>query len=544
MKKHGFILIFTLHLQGIFAQDTAYLNIRNKYMEGNYTGVISEGMKLMFSEPKNQESYVVFGAALMQIGELEEASEYIKKSRQYPCSDIDFCADVIEKQLVENKTIQNALEQGVKLFKEGKDDSAYLLMMKAYRDYPEKGLECAVLLMENLLDKKLYLKAIDLNHLLSKDKREEVQKMANTINTKLNLLPEVTTEIQYNKNYDNASRNFNSGNYQTALSYYEKCLSTFPDKNDVNNKINICKDYIAYTHAEKTNTISALEGYVNEYPFGIHSEKVNNKLKSNYLRFAREYKIAGDYINATNYYNKYLNRFSSGAETQNVLRELCQLNYEAGNYYKNKRNFATAAEYYQNALNCNHAEVKTNMVNRMIFKDKLQRKSNHISLGWQTNPNIVYGIFNSFQNTRNLGFNYSVLLQKPFLSSSTYWETDNNNTINSSNTSIYRYSGKSDYKLFCVHAGITKRIIHPLAFYTNFGITHFQEYKMFYWKPGSVDYDEWVKNKDKRVTTPSVDFGLELVLNPICLRFGLTKPFKSVPLDKSYLPNFAIGFVL
>lgn len=526
------------------AQDSTYTKIRQYYLDGNYTGVMAEGMVLVFSEPENQESYVVFAAALMKLSELDEAAGYLKTAKKYACTDPYFCAETFEKELKKLVTIRNAQQEGEKLFKAGKTDAAYELMVNAYKSYPEDGLETAISLLEMLIDKKLYLKALDLTELLQTDKRDDVKKMAKTVEAKIGTYSEVIRDLKYNKDYANAEYYYKGSNYSAALSEYEKCYAVFPDKNDVRTKISNCKDHIAYGFADKTNTLASLEKYVDAYPYGIHTEKVNKRLKYNYLRLAHEEKSAGRYEGAIGYYKTYLKRFKTGDESNVVSRELCNTYYAAANYYKSKKEFSTAKNYFQNALDCSHPEATTGQVRSMEFRYKQTTYPDHASIGWQTNPRLGYGLFTSFHSSRRVNFNYSAHFERLMLSSTLSWETDNNSSINATSyPEDYRYSGEKDYKMFFLHAGITKRIIYPLAFYTNFGLTYLQEFRKFYYTPYTSTFDEWAKNADRKITTPSIDVGLELVLNPITFRYGVTYPFSDLGLEKRLLPNFAIGIV-
>ena len=528
-----------------FSQDSTYSKIRQFYLDGNYSGVIADGLALMFSEPENQESYAVFGAALMKLGELDEATNYLNTGKKYECTDPYFCIATIEKELTKLKIIRNAQVQGEKLIKEGKTDEACETMVKAYKSYPEDGLECVISLLEALIDKKLYMKCLDLTAELRKDKRDDVQKMAKTIEDKLNTYPEVIREIKYNKDYANAEYYYKAANYTKALPEYQKCYDVFPEKNDVRNKISNCKDHIAFANAEQINTLTSLENYVDQYPYGLHAEKVNNKLKYNYLRLGRESKKSGQYDDAVGYFKRYLNRYSTGDESDKTRKELCDIYFSGGNFFKGRKDFDKSANYYQQAVNCSHPNVKQSLVNRMKFRDRQSNKDDLSSFGWQTNPKLGYGLFNSFQFSRTVGFNYSLHFQKLMLSSTVSWETDNNSTVNvRSYPEDWRYSGTSEDKMFFIHAGLTKRILYPLAIYTNFGVSHRQEMKKFFHTPNTTVYDEWAKNAERKFTVPSVDIGLELAARPICFRYGVTIPFSSLGMEKKVFPNFAVGLVI
>lgn len=542
MKRHIlFLAFFACSIFAASAQDSVYTKIRQYYLDGNYSGVLSEGMVLVFSEPENQESYVVFAAALMKLGELDEAASYLKTAKKYPCTDPYFCADKIEKDLKKLVTIRNAQIEGEKLFKEGKTNAAYEMMVNAYKAYPDEGLETAITLLEMLIDKKLYLKALDLTALLKTDKRDDVKKMATTVENKISSYSEVIRDLKYNRDYANAEAYYKAADYASALTEYQKCYDVFPDKNDVRTKLSNCRDHVAYAAADKTNTLYSLENYVNTYPYGIHAEKVNNRLKYNYIRLARENKSTGNYDQAISYYKTYLKRFSTGDESNNMRREMCNTYFDGGNYYKAKKEFDKAKNYFQYALDCGHPDATKGQVNSMAFRYKQTTYPDYATMGWQTNPRLGYGMFTSFQSQRRVNFNYSAHFERAMLSSSVSWETDNNSTINASTPEDYRYSGVKDYKMFFIHAGITKRIIHPLAFYTNFGVTYMQEFRKFYYQPYTTIFDEWAKNADRKMTTASADIGLELVLSPICFRYGITMPFKDLGLEKRFFPNFAIG---
>jgi hypothetical protein len=224
---------------------------------------------------------------------------------------------------------------------------------------------------------------------------------------------------------------------------------------------------------------------------------------------------------------------------------LCDVYFSGGAYFKTRKNFDKAAEYYQLALNCNHRDAKQSLVNRMNFRYRQSNKGDLSSFGWQTNPSLGYGLFNSFQFSRTVGFNYSVHFQKLMISSSVSWETDNNSTVNAkSYPEDWRYSGTSEDKMFFLHVGLTKRLLYPLAMYTNFGISKRQEMKKFFYTPYSTTYDEWAKNAEQKFTSPSVDIGLELAAKPICFRYGITIPFSTLGTAKKVFPNFALGLVI
>lgn len=550
MKKLIFGLSIFIFCGMLTAQNASYEQqikpIMVDYERGLYNKVIESTNLLMLEFPEYQESYILCGLSFAELGDVETAKSYQSMAAGTTITHDNYSIEKLEKRILAISNREQWIKKAEQQKRNGYADQSIATLNDCFYADKKGNEECGIRLLEAHLDKKAYMKALEVIDDLKYSNNSVLVKSLESLESKIENLSEVKNTRKFMKAISNAESSYNKSYYRDAKRYYEEALSIFsyPENYEkIKEQIKNCEDHIAYYDAVSANTLTAYENYLDNGNYYLHNDEAENVLQRDYIYYARKFKSERDWENAIYYYKKYINRFPYGGKTSisTANAELCDVYYLKGKGYLANKYFSDALTQFQMARNCNHPLATKRLVRKTKFKANNAAHGDFHYMGWHSEAEYFpMGMYFGGSNSRRPGFYYNYRIPGFMTLSGTYFETNNENQA-VGNTADYTYTGTNAYKYFVISAGMTKRILYPLDFHIGLGIMNAVEYKEF---RDNTERDlVWAKNPDNNITQPTLDFGFHLTLKPIIFSYGWTFPISPVG-TKNIYPHFGVAITM
>jgi tetratricopeptide (TPR) repeat protein len=536
-----FTLFFILMFGAVWGQSAKFQSIEKQINDqinkGQWDDVVMLSTDLLIEEPTKGDGYYYTAMAFYKLNDLEKAKVYIDKAGAFndPLlkTKIDRLKAGVSNAAQARQSAANASAQE----KSGNSVRAVDNWRQAWLA-DKTNVEFALNAVGLYVEEKNYPAALDLLNepFLATD--PEAIKLAKRINQ----TPQMVSINGYNAAMKEGKVSFDKDNFETALS---KALSALTYRANDNAALKLkesAKDEIAYAKARKENTIGAFEKYKAEYPLGLNIASCDRILQNSYIATARDYIKEGKYPDGIGFYEKFITVYPRGEKVLTVKTELCDAYF---NYAKSteKSKYGGGIEnsvtYYTKALECNHAGISLSKIHRLERKVQKLSYSDDGFFAWNADENNYIGFTTGTLNNRTLGFYIGGRTSPAFFETLSSWKTDDASSNADAPSKDNVYAGESKNRELYINLGLTFKVIRPLWVYAGPGVVFATEMKKFQAKGSSVT--DWVENKDKTSTSFAPEAGVQLLLGPVTLRYGVSKSFQS-KVQKDIVQTFGFGF--
>jgi hypothetical protein len=328
--------------------------------------------------------------------------------------------------------------------------------------------------------------------------------------------------------------------WRKAIDKYSEALQ-IKDNEKVEEKRAIAWDELTYENAEILSAdVGPMERYLDKYPLGLHVGQAEEYLKKEYLERARAAR-GKDFATAELFYKRYQERFPRGSKIKTVDAELCSLYYNEGKKYEKSKNISDismAIQLFTNANNCGKKTSDRKMAS-LKRKERKGYRYDDSFWGWHADEKNLYGLMFGGLKNKKIGIYISARVGNGIFESTTYWETNNDNSVAKSNDLKKTFTGTITSKSIYGNFGITKKVFHPVWLYAGAGVCVNSELRQF--EHNITHEKEFAENADKKFTALNVEAGIYLRLAGIVFRYGVNRPMND-KFTGSIVHHFGLGF--
>ncbi|MCC2545535.1 hypothetical protein LJY25_03695 [Hymenobacter sp. BT175] len=489
---------------------------------------------LLLEKPGQGDGYYYIAYAFFELNQPEKAKQYLAQATaaadKLLAARIEKLTGLMEGQQQEQQTLSVA----ERLEAEGKTAEAAAAWEKAWKA-DKNNLEFALNAVSGYISLQQYPAALLIlrDPLVSKD--PEAVKLA----ARLNQTGQMKTLNGYNEAMRSGDAALNRQSYTSALQSYEKALRFKPSNPEALRQIAITKDEQAYDKARETATIVSLQEYRQRYARGRHIEAVDRQLQALLLaggRAARGSSVSG----AETFYQQYLDLYPQGPDAAVARQELCAVYIaEAKSNEKSKYGVGTSVDMYRKAQAlCQHPLASASRIKRLERKKRNWNRPEQTAFGWNADRENLLGGSMHFLMPRALGY-YAAYRFSTYGESLADWKTDDLSTVPSASRGKLTFTGNTVKGANIITLGLTKKVFYPVWVYAGAGLAFQEEIKEFRDAAGN---EEHALNEDRSYTALNPEAGLLLVVGPVFLRGGFSKPL-SPKAPGGMVTTFGAGIV-
>jgi tetratricopeptide (TPR) repeat protein len=545
MNKLITSLLFLLTVCCCYAQDASFedrLNEATSYYEnGLYDRAVSTASSLIILDASRAEGYLLSAMVFAKQNELGLAKELLEQASGKTTGQTKYTESFVQEEIRVRETLNEYLQKAT----ENKENKNHALaaeyFTKAYQLNPAENVDYAVEALDILLDKKDYFTCLTLLESLQNSPSQDVVQYASEMIKRVNNVPEVKKENQFNDYLSIAERHFGNKQFESALHNYEKAYS-LKGREDISKKISDTKDEIAFAKAAKGGYIEDYEVYRSEYPYGIHIDHVHKTLQRGYLSVARKASLESEYEKAESFFRKYIRHYPYGDAVADARREMCDLYYRQGKVTelaRQPKELQKTVDFYKKALECNHPSVTQPQITKMEKKVARWSKPDEAFMAWHADTANLIGMMVGGLNNRVPGVYFGGRTNVNMFREAELWRTNNAASIEKASDKSLRNTGERRICASFVTIGLTQKITRPLWIYAGAGIAYTVESKKFFSEEKKSEV--WADNEESSQISFNPEAGLQVLLGPITLRYGLNKPWDNI-LYPGLVQSFIIGF--
>lgn len=498
---------------------------------------------LITSDPARAEGYLLTALIFVKQNDLPKAKEVLQQATNKSTQEPSLTGQLVQAQITAREALNSYLAEGKKLMQEKQPLKAAEYYAKAYYLNQDQNLEYALEALNILLEQKDYFASLPLLQDLKKSANPQVAAYAEKLIARVNEVPEVKKEIQYQDYVKTADQQFKSKNFTAALSFYKKAYD-LKNTPELQQKISEAQDELAFAKAEKENFLESYEAYRQQYPRGKYINRTHQLLQQSYLTLARKAGQAADYTKAEIMYQKYLQHYPDGTDISAAKTEYSELFYtQALLTIKSKKvpDLEKSYGFLKKAAANNHPKATAGRLDALAGKINRWSKPNHGFLAWHADSANPVGIAFGGLHNRKPAFYLAARTSSALFKTLADWKTNDENSTAEARDYSMVYAGESRNRSVFVTAGFTQKIVRPLWVYGGAGVVVTSQLKKFY--SATNDESVWVLNEAKNQVSVNPEGGLQLLLGPVTLRYGVSKPIDNYFYAK-LVHSLAFGFRL